>query len=92
MALAELLPVSTAAATSADFSNTAGSTTTLALKSTTPLGATSNAGVEFKNASGTYTPFGSLTASDPVKVLSAVGTFRVVKDAAAVAYGVDTQT
>lgn len=92
MALVELLPVATTTATSADFSNTVGTTTTLALKSTTPLAPTSNASIQFKNASGTYTPFGTLSGSDPVKILSAVGTFRVVKDANAVAFGVDAQT
>lgn len=94
MAAVELLPIAAGAATSADFNNAAGASMTIALKSTDgSLRQSCNATIQFKNSTGSYTGIGAISGDQPMKVLTAVGTFRVVKDAAAESYpyGVDTQ-
>lgn len=90
--MANLNAVSTAANTSADITLAAGASTTLSLSTGTtgvgvPYGA--SASIQIRSAGATYMPIGVLDAGNPIKVLTAVGTFRVVKSAAAVAFGVE---
>lgn len=89
MAAVELLPNSTDAATSADFVVTVGGYVNLS--SALPLHQLSNASIQIKNADATYTPVLNISGTKPLSVLLPVATYRVVKDAAPVAYGVNTQ-
>lgn len=93
MAAVELLAVAAGAATSADFSVAAGASVTIALKSADgSLRQACNATIQFLNSSASYTGIGAISGDEPLKVLTAVGTYRVVKDSAgSFAYGVDTQ-
>jgi hypothetical protein len=91
--MAEILAPTVAAATSADQVLAVGGSLTLVLKPATgaaPLRQyDANVDVQAKTSGGDYLPFGALTASNPVLVLTATGTFRVSKPASSVAYGVD---
>ena len=84
--MAELLPVTTAAADSADFT-ISGTTTTLALNGTNrPFG---TAMVQRKSSSGQYVTIGTLNDAQPAGVLAASGTYRVSKAGNTNAFGVD---
>lgn len=89
--MAELIASGTTTAQSADFDVEAGASASLFLKSassqTLPYDAL--AIVQVKSADATYFDVGVLTATDPMKVLQAAGTFRVSRVAASSAYGVD---
>lgn len=94
MATVEYLAVSAAAATGADLTVTAAVPVTISLKTAVDGGLHqfSNVTVQFKSAGGQYQDCGSVTGTNPVRVLSAVGTYRLVKAAAPVAYGVDVSS
>jgi len=88
--MAELISSGTTLANSADITVSAGSSATLLLKSATaqiPQGA--NADIQAKSADGNYYTIGRLTDQEPIKVLAAAGTFRVVRNPLGTAYGVD---
>lgn len=89
--MAELIASGTAEADSADFTLAAGEQVTLFLKDA--AGTTVNphgvAQVHIKSADGEYFMIGKIDTSQPAAVLSAPGTYRVRRLAAAVAYGVD---
>ena len=89
--MAELIASGTAEADSADFTLAAGDQATLFLKDA--AGTTVNphgvAQVHIKSADGEYFLVGKLDTAQPAAVLSAPGTYRVRRLAAAVAYGVD---
>lgn len=91
--MAEIIAPTVAAATSADQVLAAGASLTLVLKPATGAAALNqfdaNIDVQAKTSGGDYLTFGALTASNPVLVLTAVGTFRLSKPASAVAYGAD---
>lgn len=85
--MASLIASGTAEATSGDFTLVAGNATTLSLSGAAqPFG---TASIQIKSAAATYTPIGTLNSAAPILVLSAVGTFRVVKSGSSVAFGVE---
>lgn len=76
--------------TSADFTLAAATSTTLSLSGTGPLGLMCQAQVQIKSAAATYQTIAQLDSRNPMLVLAAIGTFRVVKgDNAAQAFGVE---
>lgn len=90
--MAEILAPTTAAANSPDQVIAAGSSLTLTLKPATgaaPLPQFTWASVLKKTSGGDYLSFGTLSAGEPVLVLSAAGTFRVSKPASSIAFGVE---
>ena len=72
---------------SSDFTLAAGESTTLSLRGSPGL--SSRVLIQFKDSTGNYVDFGELTAQDPVLLLSAIGTFRCLRKASAVSFGVD---
>lgn len=87
--MAELIAVGTTEVASSDITLAADTTTTLVLKSGTaqlPSGATAD--VQVKSGTFYYT-VGQLSAAAPMQVLSATGTFRVLRNPCATAFGVD---
>jgi len=88
--MAELLASSTAQTDSADFTLASGQTATLYLKDAAGESVDAHANVAIQIKSGLeYFTIGSLNGARPCMVLDAVGTFRVRKFAAPVAFGVD---
>lgn len=88
--MAELIAAQTAQADSADIALASGSSTTFLLKggSSDVLPANSVALLQAK--SGTqYVTIGQIDSANPIKVLTATGTFRVRKLATSAAVGVD---
>lgn len=85
--MASLIASGTTEATSSDFTLAAGTSTTLSLSGAAqPFG---TASIQIKSAAATYTPIGTLNSATPILVLSAVGTFRVIKSGSSVAFGVE---
>jgi hypothetical protein len=90
--MAEIIASQTAAANSADFTLTDGSSCSLFLKDAdadTDLYSNAVAYVQIKSSEAKYVTIGKLDFADPLSVLSAPGTFRVSKPASAYAFGVD---
>lgn len=89
--MSELVASGTTTANSNDFTIDAGASASLFLKSATSqvLPYDARATIQVKSADATYYDIGALTESDPMKVLQAAGTFRVVRIGASAAYGVD---
>lgn len=89
--MAELIASGTTTANSADITIEAGASASLFLKSATSqtLPQDAKAVIQVKSTDATYYDIGTLTATDPMKVLQAAGTFRVVRIGASAAYGVD---
>jgi len=93
--MASLIAISADQAASADFTLAAGASTTLSLTNAntnasgvtlpTPIVAL----IQLKGSSNAYVTVGQIDSGTPQKVLSAIGTFRVLKLASAVAAGVD---
>ena len=71
---------------SSDFTLAAGESTTLSLR-----GRSGNAvvRVQFKDSTGAYVDFGEINAQNSVRVLSGIGTYRCLRKASAVSFGVD---
>jgi len=88
--MATLIASSTAQADSADFTLAAGASTTLYLvdASGESVDSFSNVAVQIKSGLEYFT-IGSLSGARPCLVLDAIGTFRIRKFAAPVAFGVD---
>ena len=85
----ELIAVGTAEATSIDIPLAVGASTTLYLKSATAqLPPAATADVQIKSGLNYYT-VGQLNYQSPMQVLTAVGTFRVLRNPSATAFGVD---
>jgi hypothetical protein len=90
MATTSIIADGTTEQASADFTLAAGESTTLSIRGTIVMSQT--ASVQSKQSDGTYTPFGEISSQEPVKVLAAAGTYRVVRRATASAFGVDRTT
>jgi len=45
--------------------------------------------VQFKDSTGAYVDFGEINAQNSVRVLSGIGTYRCLRKASAVSFGVD---
>lgn len=87
--MAELIATGTTEADSSDFTLSSGASTTLYLKDAGGLiPASCTAAIQIKSGS-LYFNVGELNGTEPVKVLSATGTFRVRKFANAATFGVD---
>lgn len=89
--MTSLIASTDAQAASADIVLTAGQNTSLYLTgsvSGTYVDSAALAFIQIKSGSQYYT-IGQLDALNPAKVLSAIGTFRVLKQACAAAFGVD---
>lgn len=86
-----LIATSAAEATSADFTVSAGASTTLSLATATSeaMPADAEARIQIKSTGGTYNTIGTLTTRQRVLVLSATGTFRVYKPQSGGAVGVE---
>lgn len=89
--MAELIANGTTETTSADFTMANGDSATIYLKNAAGplLSSDARAVIQIKSADGNYFTIGEINRANPAKVLSAPGTFRVVKIASANAYGVD---
>ena len=89
--MAELIAVGTAQADSADFTNTSGTDLAIFLKTAASqtLPNDAKALIQVKSSEGAYFDIGVLTAVEPMRLLSAPGTFRVRRLACAVGFGVD---
>lgn len=89
--MAAFLASGTAAADSADFILAPGEAATLCLVDADgelpPNQAVAR--VQFKSAAGQYMDVARLTASEPLLVVAAAGTYRVSRSATPVAFGVD---
>jgi len=85
--MAVLLATGTTAANSADFTLT-GETSSLFLVSTADIPQGASVTVQVKGANGLYYGIGGLSVSDPFRVLSSPGTYRVSRPAG-VDVGVD---
>lgn len=89
--MADLIPIQLDAGVSADFTLAEGAERTLSLTTTnsaTGFGMFANAEVQKKDGTQYFT-CGSLTTTEPVRVLAAAGTFRISKNNSGVPYGVD---
>lgn len=86
--MAELLASGTTLAASADFTLT-GETSSLFLTAAAAQVPECVVLVEVKSAAETYHIIGKLTESEPAKVLSGPGTYRVSRQVCATAVGVD---
>lgn len=86
-----LIPVNTTEASSADFTVTKDTPVTLFLIDANgfAIHARAKALLQIKASNGTYTTVGQLTATSPVLVVSAPGTWRVTRLANEVGFGVD---
>jgi hypothetical protein len=88
--MANIIPSGTAEAASADFTLTAGTTTTLSVNDAdgfvSPL---ATAYIQIKSAAGAYCTIGQLDGNNPAQVLNATGTFRVLRLANNAAFGVE---
>lgn len=88
--MASYIAPSVAAANGADFTLAAGNATTLSLSAASALLPLCNARIQIKSAAGTYQDIGFLDKDNPIVVLQAIGTFRVVKsDNADLSFGVE---
>lgn len=89
--MASIISSGTTDADSSEFTLTSADVATLSLFSATdpdlPLGI--NADIKVKTSGSRYVIIGRLTEREPVKVLSAPGTFIVTRKANATAFGVD---
>ena len=88
--MAELIPTGTAEANSLDFTVAAGTETLLFLKNATgaPVGNFCRADVQ-ASSGALYFTIGTLSGDSPARVLGPGGPYRVVRRAAADAFGVD---
>lgn len=86
--MAQLIAASTADQTSADVVVTT-TQAVFSLFSTNGAMPMGMAQIQKKASNGQYVPIGTLTSSNPVQVLSAAGTYRVVKSLSTNATGVD---
>ena len=87
--MAELIAPGTTAANSADFTLTDGQSATLYLKTAGPAIAPASIAVIQVKSGASYFTIGQLTTGDPMQVLQAAGTFRVVRKPHTIAFGVD---
>lgn len=89
--MAELISVQTGGVNSADFSLTEGGAASLLLKDgvNAKLAKGLSALIQIKTSEGVYMTLGQLTSENPMQVLQGAGTYRIVKQAGAVASGVD---
>jgi hypothetical protein len=89
--MAELIPMQTTSAISADFTLTDAQSTTIFLKKAVGDGVygDANASIQIKSNDGQYFSIASLDVGNPALVLQAAGTFRVYKFPSSVAHGVD---
>lgn len=88
--MAELIASGTTEAASADFTLTAGGSTTLYLKDAAGSAVPYNSTALVQIKSGTeYFTIGQLDDKNPAQVLTAIGTFRVLRLANSAAFGVD---
>lgn len=91
--MANLIAVGVAQANSADFPLIAGQSTTLSLTcaagTVMPPAPVCMARIQILGSGGAYVDFGQIDGLNPIKVLTAIGTFRVVKNASPVAFGID---
>ena len=89
--MAQLIASSASAATSSDFTVGAGESATISLFDADGANVYGSARVELKSSNNTYIfiPNGELNAVNSGLRITAPGTYRVTKDAAAVAFGVD---
>lgn len=77
-------------APSGDFTLAAGESTTLSIRGVLVMSQT--ASIQSKQSDNSYTPFGEISSQEPVKVLAAAGTYRVVRRVTASSFGVDRTT
>lgn len=91
--MAELIASGTTEVNSSDIVLIDGASTTVFLKSGTggPIVNGATATIQIRSSGGNYFKVGTLDHYDPVKVIQAPGTFRVVRHANAVAFGVDAE-
>lgn len=90
--MANLIASGTAEAFSADFTLTAGQSTTLSLSAAQPLVPLPRqvaASIQLKGSNGAYNPIGEISGQNPQTVLTAIGTFRVQAFASPIARLVD---
>lgn len=90
--MAEILAAGTTELASSPFSVAAGETTTLYLKVTSAnavMPHDARAVLQLQEAGGAWQSLRQLDISNPAAVLTAVGTFRVVRQACSSAVGVD---
>ena len=91
--MAELIASGTTEVNSSDIVVADGESTTVFLKSGTggPIVNGAVASVQIKSSGGHYFTIGTLDKDAPAKVIQAPGTFRVVRYANGVAFGVDAE-
>lgn len=87
MATASIIADGLTELASSDFTLAAGESTTLNLRGSP--GISSRVLVQFKDSTGSYVDFGELTAQNSVRVLSGIGTYRCLRKASTVSFGVD---
>ena len=93
MAVAELITTGTSEAPSADFTLAAGDAATIFLKDAAGPSTTADANIvakiQIKSAGAEYFDIGELNRNAVALVLSAPGTYRVLRLATSIAFGVD---
>jgi hypothetical protein len=89
----ELLATGTAAADSADVVVTAGTPVTIYLKkgSDGAVSASARATVKIKSSGGTYHEIGALTGQYQALVIDGPGTYRISRETASEAFGVEKE-
>lgn len=87
--MAELIPNGIAAAPSVEFTLAAGDQATIFLKDGGDSSGQRRAQVQIKSAGGTWTTVATLSGAGASGVLQAAGTFRVIKGASDIPFGVD---
>lgn len=91
--MANILAIGSSGLSSSDFTVISGSPTTVHLiQSTTGNVANMPAvTIDLKGSNGTYLTIGALTSSDPARVITAAGTYRVTRISGSAPVGVDTE-
>jgi len=87
MATTSIIADGTTETASAEFTLSAGESTTLSIRGA--LTTNQLVRIQFKASDGTFTDFGIIESQNPVKVLSGIGTYRCIRRANSVAFGVD---
>lgn len=89
--MVELIPLGTAEVASADFAVAAGSSAGLLLKdgsSADSVASGAIALIQVRSSAGKYTTVGTLDSNNPLRVLAAPGTYRILKRASPAVPGI----
>lgn len=87
--MAELIAIGTTDVNSADFTLTNGDTASLSLKAATAVLPEGEARILLKTSNSLYVDIGKLDKNQPLLVLTAPGTFQVLRRACVTGIGVD---